>query len=208
MSRTHRSSGSSRAIGCVVSACGASLTGCQKHGHRAASLDPLGLAQRPPVPALDPRRYGFACSSSSVEPNFASETLPAPFTSQGDRFDVSGILDFPGDSSSGKTIEEIARRLKETYSSGVGIEFMHLPDKRTRRFLERTLEGENTVSLSTAEQLANYELLARSEVFDQWAAKRFPLVKRYGLEGGEALMVCLKVAFDSAASNGVEDVVL
>jgi probable 2-oxoglutarate dehydrogenase E1 component DHKTD1 len=99
----------------------------QKHGHRAARLDPLDLALRPSVPALDPRRYGFALETASqLRPEFISETLPEPvegLTDEQGKVDVQGILDFPADESGEKkSIEEVQKRLEEVYCEGIGYE--------------------------------------------------------------------------------------
>lgn len=100
----------------------------QKHGHRAARLDPLDLALRPSVPALDPRRYGYALESGATQlrPEFISETLPEPvegLTDEHGKVDVRGILDFPADESGGKkSIQEVQKRLEEVYCEGIGYE--------------------------------------------------------------------------------------
>lgn len=99
----------------------------QKHGHRAARLDPLDLALRPSVPALDPRRYGFKLSrTTNLRPEFISETLPEPvegLTDEQGMVSVQGILDFPVDESGGKkTIDEVQKRLEEVYCEGIGYE--------------------------------------------------------------------------------------
>ncbi|GJN90432.1 hypothetical protein Rhopal_003443-T1 [Rhodotorula paludigena] len=191
----------------------------RRHGHRSALLDPLDLAQRPSVPALDPRRYGFQLSDEGVKAlreEFRSDTLPDDKVGAvGDKLDVTGILDFPPDAGQAagageslRTMEEIAQRLSETYTSGVAYEFMHLPSKHERRFLEKLLEQSHAQPLSRAEQLAHWELLAKSEALDSWLAKRFPNVKRYGLEGGEGMMVAVAKVLEEAAREGVQDVVV
>lgn len=43
-----------------------------------------------------------------------------------------------------------------------------------------------------------FELLAKSEVFDHFMGKKFPQVKRYGLEGAESMMVALDSLFRSS----------
>ncbi|KWU42366.1 dehydrogenase E1 and transketolase domain-containing protein 1 [Rhodotorula sp. JG-1b] len=164
----------------------------RRHGHRAALLDPLDLAQRPVVPALDPRRYGLAATPSREE-----------------FYDVRGILDFPDDGQgTHKTAQEIAQRLAEVYCGRVAYEFMHMPSKHERRFLEKLLERSHAIPISPAEQRAQWELLAKSEGFDNWAAKRFPNVKRYGLEGGESMMTAVAKVLDEAHASGFEDVVI
>lgn len=95
--------------------------GSQLHGHRAAKLDPLNLAHRSKVSALDPRRYGFPLSSSLVREDFVSDVLPDA-SEKGD-ISIEGILDFPNGQAKGKkSIEEVAERLKEVYCEGVGYE--------------------------------------------------------------------------------------
>ena len=93
----------------------------RRHGHRAALLDPLDLAQRPVVPALDPRRYGLAATPSREE--FVSETVPQKKDNQTEKYDVRGILDFPDDGQgTHKTAQEIAQRLAEVYCGRVAYE--------------------------------------------------------------------------------------
>ncbi|GAA5912410.1 hypothetical protein JCM8208_005161 [Rhodotorula glutinis] len=184
----------------------------RRHGHRAALVDPLDLAKRPNVPALDPRRYGFALSghaASNLRDEFVSEAKPLEQVSdERDQFDVAGILDFPGGTTDGRTMDEIATRLAEVYCGGIAYEFMHLPSKHERRFLETMLEQSHAKPLTPEEQLAHWQLLAKSENLDHFLAKRFPNVKRYGLEGGEAMMVVCATLLDEAKKVGVDDVVL
>ena len=52
---------------------------------------------------------------------------------------------------------------------------------------------------SNDEKRRIFELLARSEVFDQFMTKRFPQVKRYGLEGAESMMVALDMLFRTSS---------
>lgn len=207
----------------------------RRHGHRAALLDPLDLAQRPVVPALDPRRYGLGAATPSRE-EFVSETVP-PTAASADpnaarKLDVTGILDFPQDGKGPeRSVDEIAARLAEVYCGGVAYEvslqslappaygknphvcpadcqFMHMPSKHERRFLETLLERSHGFPISSAEQRAQWELLAKSEGFDAWCAKRFPNVKRYGLEGGESMMTAVATVLAEAKQVGVDDVVV
>ncbi|GAA6054713.1 hypothetical protein JCM3770_000044 [Rhodotorula araucariae] len=186
----------------------------RRHGHRAALVDPLDLAKRPNVPALDPRRYGFAltdAASAALRPEFVSNVKPLLTVSgEHDKFDTTGILDFPQNGSTGneRTMDEIADRLAKVYCGGVAYEFMHLPSKHERRFLENLLEQSHARPLAPEEQRVQWELLAKSEGLDHFLAKRFPNVKRYGLEGGEAMMVVCAVLLREAKKEGVDDVVL
>ncbi|GAA6044320.1 hypothetical protein JCM8097_004473 [Rhodosporidiobolus ruineniae] len=182
----------------------------RRHGHRAASLDPLDLAQRPDVPALDPQRYGFPLQDGSgfqLRAEFKSETVPTDFVGEpGQTYDTTGIVNFEEGEKS-KTVDEIAARLAEVYCDGVAYEFSHLP-LAERDFLEKHLESSHSTPLAKEEQLAHWSLLAKSESFDRFLAKRFPSVKRYGLEGGEGMMVAVAKLLNEASGEGVEDVVI
>jgi probable 2-oxoglutarate dehydrogenase E1 component DHKTD1 len=85
---------------------------------------------------------------------------------------------------------------------------MHLPLKSHRRYLERTLEQSHARPIPKEQRLEHWKLLAASETFDAWAAKRFPSIKRYGLEGGEGMMCAIWEVLKAAQGEGVEEVVL
>ncbi|KAK4050253.1 putative 2-oxoglutarate dehydrogenase E1 component DHKTD1, mitochondrial [Microbotryomycetes sp. JL201] len=193
----------------------------QRHGHRAARLDPLDLASRPNVPALDPRRYGFKLDEAHVRSDFRSSTLPEGPAADAKAIDTRGILDLPvqdvkakptgkngSKHATTKSIEYISKWLAEVYCEGVAYEFMHMPAKFERRFLEQLLESSHAKPITQEQQLAQWRLLAASETFDAWAAKRFPNVKRYGLEGAEGMMVAISQVMNEVAQQGVEEVVI
>ncbi|SCV70449.1 BQ2448_1843 [Microbotryum intermedium] len=181
----------------------------RRHGHRSAGLDPLDLAERPNVPALDARRYGFKMSGPLSREEFCSEVVPStalPST----ELDTQGILDFPESMKDRglRSIEEISEWLAQVYCGGIGYEFMHLPSKHERRFLERLLETSHSRPIPAEKQLEYWRLLVASEGFDAWAAKRFPNVKRYGLEGAESMIVALAVLMEDAERRGIQESVI
>ena len=100
----------------------------RRHGHRAALLDPLNLAERPPVPALDPRRYGFALPDAfEVLPEYTSSihaSVQPTLEDPSKLWATAGILYGMQDAMS---IGEVTRRLQEVYCGGIAYEFMHLP---------------------------------------------------------------------------------
>ena len=71
-----------------------------------------------------------------------------------------------------------------------------------RRWLDQTVESKSTTHLSVEQRKNLMALLTRSEVFDRFMAKRFPQVKRYGLEGAEGMMVSLDQLFRVANLGG------
>ena len=45
-------------------------------------------------------------------------------------------------------------------------------------------------------------------MFDQFLGKKFPNLKRYGLEGAESMMVALDRLFELSAHNNIQDIVI
>ncbi|KAJ3399143.1 hypothetical protein HDU80_008229 [Chytriomyces hyalinus] len=160
-------------------------------GHRLAALDPLSLTPADPsaLYQLDPKRYGL---------------------SEGQTFDVDGILNTGSSGPQRMGLDEIVARLNKTYAGSVGFEFAHLPNVAERRWcnelVEKTMAKERG-SDSDAKKRMMY-LLSRSEVFDHFMAKRFPQVKRYGLEGAESMMIVMDELFKASSGANVRDVVI
>ncbi|KAJ2325494.1 hypothetical protein GGH92_010438, partial [Coemansia sp. RSA 2673] len=154
------------ALVCLVSA-------YRSIGHRATDLDPLKIQKRQAIPELDPARYGLADASQM--------------------FDVDGILAIKSESGSTKmSVAEIHRALTDLYCGHVAFEFEHIPDTAERRWFADHVESTSTdTKLAAAKKRRFYELLARSEAFDNFMQKKFGQVKRYGLEGAESAIVAL-----------------
>jgi probable 2-oxoglutarate dehydrogenase E1 component DHKTD1 len=66
----------------------------------------------------------------------------------------------------------------------------------------------NHPTLHTEEKLEIQELLTKSQVFDLFMAKKFPQVKRYGLQGSESMMVVLHTLFKQASMDNITDAIV
>ncbi|KAL9938230.1 hypothetical protein V8E36_002853 [Tilletia maclaganii] len=164
----------------------------RRHGHRAAKVDPLDMMDRESeVAALDPARYG-------LQPE---ETLLC-----------DGIVELPSESKDrdGKaSLRSITGHLQQTYVSSIGIEFMHMHSKGARNWFMDLLErGAATHPIDKKAKHRIWELMARSECLDQFLQAKLPNVKRYGLEGGEAMIPCIDALFRHAAAAGIPDAVV
>ncbi|VDB88235.1 unnamed protein product [Peniophora sp. CBMAI 1063] len=163
------------------------------HGHRAARIDPLDLLARDPVAALDPARYGLSTPTST--------------------FNVDGILWTKpvGESSPEEwSLSEIDDRLKAIYVGRIAYEYMHCSSKNERLWFSHVLESQDPASWRASEENKKrlHELVAQSEVFDQFLQAKFPNLKRYGLEGGESMIPALDTLFAEAASAGIQTISL
>ncbi|KAH9887940.1 dehydrogenase E1 and transketolase domain-containing protein 1 [Cubamyces lactineus] len=164
------------------------------HGHRAARVDPLDLLQREEVAALNPTRYGLDDPARA--------------------YDINGIVwNRPVGEDAGPEhwpLERITRHLRDVYVGRIAYEYMHSPSKTERLWFSHMLEKENDEEgrLAPEERKRIHEILAHSEVFDQFLQLKFPNLKRYGLEGGESMLPALDALFASASQAGVEHIII
>jgi probable 2-oxoglutarate dehydrogenase E1 component DHKTD1 len=156
------------------------------HGHRAARIDPLDLMSREEVTALDPARYGLEDPSTV--------------------YDVNGIIwtHLVGQEATSQkwTLDDITRHLRSVYVGRIAYEYMHSHSKTERLWFSHMLESQQAgtaVGVDVATKQRFHALLAKSEVFDQFLQAKFPNLKRYGLEGGESMLVALDTLFASAS---------
>ncbi|KAG2224888.1 hypothetical protein INT45_010837, partial [Circinella minor] len=165
----------------------------RQHGHKAAHLDPLEIIQHEKVLALQPERYGL--------------------TDPKKMYNLAGILHVTESASNPSGREEadfetILKHLDAVYCGRIAHEFMHLPSASERRWWYHAVESWTKPQLSTKQKKRIHELLTKSETFDHFLAKKFPNVKRYGLEGAESMMVALDRLFELSAQAGVQDVLI
>jgi len=154
-------------------------------GHVVAKLDPLGR-QRPQPPELDPNFYGF--TAADMERKVSCDTL-----------------------SPGKplTLQELVRRLRNTYCRSIGVQFMHIDDLAVRQWLQQRMERtENRLQLSREEQVRILTRLTDAVVFEEFLRKRFVGAKSFSLEGSETLIPLLDLAIEKAGDQGIREIVL
>ena len=159
------------------------------HGHRAARIDPLDLMQREEVGALDPSRYGLTDPSK--------------------KYPIDGIIwtnpDGPNlTSNENWSLKDITDHLRAIYVGNIAYEYMHSPSKTERLWFSHILESAavSPRNVRKAEEKRRiWELLTRSEVFDQFLQLKFPNLKRYGLEGGESMLPALDTLFNVASAG-------
>jgi 2-oxoglutarate dehydrogenase E1 component len=155
-------------------------------GHLQADLDPLKITPRPPHPQLDPGFYGFR-----------TEDLDRPIFLDG----VMGL-------STG-TPRQVADILKRTYCGRIGYEFMHINDPEQKDWLQRRIEGpDKEIVFSPEGKKAILNKLIEAEGFEKFASLRFLGTKRFGLDGGEAMIPALEQIIKRGGQLGVQEIVL
>ena len=155
-------------------------------GHLEADLDPLGLSPRAPHPQLDPGFYGFA-----------GPDLDRPVF-------IDGVLGM--ESATPRRMVEI---LKRTYSGRIGYEFIHINDAEQKDWLQRRIEGpDKEIHFTSTGKKAILNKLIEGEGFEKFAALRFLGTKRFGLDGGEAMLPALEQIIKRGGQLGVKEIVL
>jgi len=157
----------------------------RNRGHVVADLDPLG--GEPPAEA-----------ELTLEYHGLSEAdLDLPFSIHS------------AEGSQTLSLRAIVEKLRHTYCRSIGVQFMHIDDRRVREWLQFRMEAsENRLRLSRDEQLRVLEKLTDAESFETFVAKKFLGAKRFSLEGGETLIPLLDAAIEAAARHGIEEIVI
>jgi 2-oxoglutarate dehydrogenase E1 component len=156
-------------------------------GHLRANLDPLGIAiPEGDASELDPATYGFAEAD----------------------FDRPIFLDYVLGLETA-TVREILDILKRTYCNDIGVQYMHITDPAQKAWLQERIEGRDKEITFTKEgKVAILKKLIEAEGFERFLHKRFPGTKRFGLDGGEAMVPALEQIIKRGGALGVRDIVI
>jgi 2-oxoglutarate dehydrogenase E1 component len=155
-------------------------------GHLAANLDPLGIETRQAPAELDPVSYGFT---------------PQDFTRP---IFIDGVLGLES-----ATVPEMVAILKRTYCSTVGVEFMHITDPAEKSWIQERIEGpDKEIAFTPEGKRAILKKLLEGESFEKFVHKRHPGTKRFGLDGGEAMIPALEQIIKRGGALGVEEIIL
>ena len=155
-------------------------------GHLEAQLDPLGLTMPKPHPELDPAAYGFT-EADMDRPIFIDNMLGRETA----------------------TPREILAVLRSTYCGPIGVEYMHIQDPVQKDWLQRRIEGAPwATAFDAADKKTILRQLTEAEGFEVFCQKRYVGTKRFGLEGGEVTIPALHAMIETAAKDGVGEVVI
>src|SRR6201986_3326232 len=86
---------------------------------------------------------------------------------------------------------------------------MHISDPQQKGWLQERIEGKDKEIAFTPEgKIAILKKLIEAEAFERFLHKRFPGTKRFGLDGGEALVPAMEQIIKRRGPLGVRDIVL
>ena len=163
-------------------------------GHFLANVNPLGMDPGY-HPDLDPTSYGL--SIWDLDRPFLSGSVKAP----------SGAIAHYNQPF--ETLREILDRLRSTYCSSIGVEYMHIQEPAQKQWLQEHMEA--TTNAWPLEEATRNRILSRlitAEEFEHFLQSRFVGQKRFGLEGLESTIVVLDEILERLANdNGHEAVI-
>ena len=155
-------------------------------GHLRAQLDPLRL--EPPVDRveLDPEHWGFTDADLDRE------------------IFLDGVLGLETG-----TLREVLAIVRRTYCGPLGVQFMHIADLEQKAWIQERIEGrDKEISFTPEGKIAILRKLIEAETFERFLHKRFPGTKRFGLDGGEAVVPALEQVIKRGGALGVREIVV
>jgi 2-oxoglutarate dehydrogenase E1 component len=166
-----------------VAGAAALVDAIRQYGHLAVQLDPLGS---PPAGAaeLTAEFHGITEADLALVPALALG------------FEVGSAAD-------------VTARLRDLYSSTMGFEFAHLGEEGERDWFRETIEREHLARYLTPEE--KRETLARLSAVDgleRFIGRAWVNMKRFSIEGTDALVPMLDALINDAGHAGTREVVI
>jgi len=156
-------------------------------GHQYATLDPLGIGERPHVPDLDLDYHQLSEADLDLQ------------------FNTGSFLFGPKKAP----LREILHALRTTYCGTVGAEYMHITDTAQKRWIQEQLEMRRAQPNFLADTKRRiFERITAAEGLERYLHTRYVGQKRFSLEGGEALIPMLDQLVQRAGKSGAEEVVV
>jgi len=155
-------------------------------GHLHADLDPLKLEGKARHPELDPASYGF--TEADMDRSIFIDHVLGLETA---------------------TLREILDILHRTYCSTLGFEFMHINDPDEKAWLQERIEGPGKeVSFTENGKRAILSKLVEAEGFEKFLHVKFTGTKRFGLDGGEALVPAMEQIIKRGGNLGLKEIIM
>ncbi len=155
-------------------------------GHLIADLDPLGMRDVSAHPELDPASYGFTPADMD-RPIYIDNVLGLEMAT------MAQILD-------------IVRR---TYCGTFALQYMHISNPEQAAWLKERIEGYGKeITFTQNGRKAILNKLVEAEGFEKFLHVKYMGTKRFGLDGGEALIPAMEQIIKRGGALGVKEVVI
>ena len=155
-------------------------------GHLIADIDPLGMRDQTPHPELDPKSYGFA-EADMDRPIFIDQVLGLQLAS----------------------MRQILEIVKRTYCGTFALQYMHISDPEQAGWLKERIEGyDKEITFTREGRKAILNKLVEAEGFEKFLHVKYTGTKRFGLDGGEALIPAMEQIIKRGGALGLKDIVI
>ena len=155
-------------------------------GHLAANLDPLGLTKQDLPADLTPEYHGFSAADLDR------------------KIYVGGAMGLEW-----TTIRELVAILRANYCGNVGLEYMHISDVEERRFFQERMEGaDKSIGFTNEGKKAILAKVIEAEQYEKFLGRKYVGTKRFGLDGGEAMIPALESFIKQGGAQGVREIVI
>jgi 2-oxoglutarate dehydrogenase E1 component len=155
-------------------------------GHLAAKLDPLGLTKQDIPPDLTPEYHGFT-GADLDRPIYVGGNMGLQWTS----------------------VRVLVDTLRANYCGPVGLEYMHIADVEERRFFQERMEGaDKTIGFTPEGKRAILAKVIEAEQYEKFLGRKYVGTKRFGLDGGEAMIPALESFVKQGGALGVREIVI
>jgi 2-oxoglutarate dehydrogenase E1 component len=109
----------------------------------------------------------------------------------------------------GKTsLRKILAHLQQCYTGPIGVEFSSVNSRRKIEWIVNAMEQKLMEPLKLEQRKRILQKLNEGVMFEKFLHTKYIGQKRFSLEGGETTIAALDAIIDTAASDGVEEVVL
>ena len=156
-------------------------------GHLAANLDPLSNYEIKKLdPALDPKTYGF------VEEDMDRKIFLD---------NVLGLQE--------ASMNQISEIVKKTYCGTFALQYMHISNAEESAWLKERIEGlGKEIEFTQKGRKAILNKLIEAEGFEKFLHVKYMGTKRFGLDGGEAVIPAMEQIIKRGGNLGVKEIVI
>ncbi|TNF60807.1 MAG: 2-oxoglutarate dehydrogenase E1 component [Rhodobacteraceae bacterium] len=155
-------------------------------GHLIADIDPLGMRDQTPHPELEPKSYGFT-EADMDRPIFIDNVLGLQVAS----------------------MRQIVDIVKRTYCGTFALQYMHISNPEEAAWLKERIEGYGKEIAFTREgRKAILNKMVEAEGFEKFLHVKYTGTKRFGLDGGEALIPAMEQIIKRGGNLGLKEIVI
>jgi len=155
-------------------------------GHLRAKIDPLNRPRHHSTPPFKITEFGLSDSDLDKSFNMGS-------------YQGSNCL----------TLRQLVNSLEQTYCGSLGVEYMHIPNLKERRWIQHRIETLDSHPENSS-QFKKWLLqrLTAAEVFEKFLHNKYVGQKRFSLEGSDSLIPLLNVLIEHSGSYSMKRICL